>query len=131
MMGRDILSIQLVTPSGNCLCLCSHLESCKESSQVRTDQLRQLFLCMIEFKGFVFIAGDLNIRDEEVKSAVANVNIHSKSSNTIYDAWAMAGKSEQNKFTWWVPSKPSIRYRFDRIFYNSNKVSLDCFALLG
>lgn len=98
----------------------SHLESLRESSNERRDQLSMIdaFIRKRSEK-VIFFGGDLNIRDNEVPGRWK-------------DCWIIAGKDKAEEFTWdlsrnsnaKMPNGSQPRCRFDRmyIFDESNVV---------
>lgn len=127
LMARDILSIELRLGATKLLCLSSHLESCKESSATRIEQLHQLFQRMHAYDGYALLTGDLNIRDTEVKIVSARM----PPAFTALDAWESSGKPSEAKATWVLPNKPSVAFRFDRLYYNRLDMRVSSFTLLG
>ena len=130
MMGRDILTFEISNGPQNVLCLCSHLESCREFSEIRTTQLRQLFEIAHSYRGPVVIGGDLNIRDNEVKSVLHDMQrLHPEFD--MKDAWEVSGQLKDQKFTWICPSNTKVKCRFDRIFFKPLEMSVPSFRLIG
>ena len=130
MMGRDILKFEISNGQQKVLCLCSHLESCREFGEIRVQQLRQLFEVAHSYQGPVVIGGDLNIRDNEVKSVVHEMR-SAHSNFDIKDAWEASGCLKDQKFTWICPGNTKIKCRFDRIFFKPIDVSVPSFKLIG
>lgn len=118
-MGRQLLELPLSFYGVDFLILTSHLESMKDYSGERKEQLRAAFDAMLrgrsEGKLCVF-GGDLNVREAEVKSV--------RVPDGVLDAWQACGGARDTKFTWdlkendnldWpYPSRPQARY--DRIY---------------
>lgn len=112
----------------------THLESLKESSLTRKDQLRQ---CMEKLNFYVerdppsgslsIFAGDLNLRDSEAP------NLDGK---LVKDAWVAAGSPKDNQYTWDTRRNDNTnvgyaaRCRFDRLFFAGPYRSID-FQLQG
>ena len=86
-MGRDILSVECSLHSQlntNMKLLTSHLESCREASVVRIEQLFQILQHMTTShrdKNYsTLLAGDLNLRDAELKAVLKRLDASSFSS---------------------------------------------------
>ncbi|XP_042597347.1 tyrosyl-DNA phosphodiesterase 2 [Cyprinus carpio] len=135
-MGRNLL-IAHASFLGHPICIMtSHLESCKESSQERLNQLRRVWKWMKEAPQdhTVIFGGDTNLRDWEVKKLGGLPD-------GISDVWEMLGKPEESRYTWdtsindnkEIPN--SIRLRFDRLFLRAAaegaKLRPDSMTLIG
>ena len=130
LMGRDILQFEISNGHQNVLCLCSHLESCREFSSSRMSQLEQLFHILYQYPGPVIIGGDLNIRDNEVKTVFANMRTNYVDFD-FKDAWIDSGQLKTEQYTWVSPSNSKIKCRFDRIFFSPKEIQVSSFKLLG
>lgn len=135
-MGRGYEMIELNLNNHQLLILNTHLESCKESSEERKNQLKQCFEVLLNHPGPAILLGDLNLRDHEIKSKEQFPELyqHSSLGSHISDCWECLGSPISTRFTWFMPSKPSIRARFDRGYFKQNtsfQKSLVSFDLLG
>lgn len=149
-MGRDILCCELKVGNVMCFCLSTHLESLKDSTQVRIQQLAQILAIMMKYKGNAFVAGDLNIRNAEIKPAFDAACTRVRSTLTasatstsvqpselsqpfiLQDAWEVTGKNNQHKNTWRAPENPDVTCRFDRVLYlQSLSMYVSEFSLIG
>ena len=135
-MGRGgvFVSVSLRGSSESVGLLTAHLESFRESASERKKQIELCwdFLENMIKKGIVnstIFGGDLNIRDNEVPSNLAQS-----------DAWIMAGRNKAHEFTWdlarndnaQMPHGGKPRCRFDRFYVNSVKdVRVNEFQLVG
>nr|XP_033790747.1 tyrosyl-DNA phosphodiesterase 2 isoform X2 [Geotrypetes seraphini] len=119
-MMRNLLIVQ-VNISGNNVCLMtSHLESTKEHSKERLNQLKLVLEKMqaVPESTTVIFAGDTNLRDKEV------TKIGGLPAN-ILDIWEFLGKPEHCRYTWDTKMNSNLgapytcRLRFDRILYRA------------
>uniref|UniRef100_A0A8C7E3H9 Tyrosyl-DNA phosphodiesterase 2 n=1 Tax=Naja naja TaxID=35670 RepID=A0A8C7E3H9_NAJNA len=117
-MMRNLLAVY-VTISGNDLCLMtSHLESTKDHSKERLQQLKLVLAKMAEVpeSSSVIFGGDTNLRDKEV-AKIGGLP------NNILDIWEFLGKPEHSRYTWDTSQNSNLnaRYkcksRFDRLFF--------------
>jgi len=136
-MGRHLLSCQVKFGKISLHLFSSHLESTLEAAPERKRQLSEVFAQMaaLKEKGDICIfGGDLNLRDNEVKS----VGIP----NGVVDVWEACGSPEDHQYTWdaetndnypWnLPTKP--RERLDRLYLcpaEEEKVRPQGFTLIG
>jgi endonuclease/exonuclease/phosphatase family metal-dependent hydrolase len=132
--GMNLLQVQF--EQKNILILNTHLESCKESSEERKNQLHQCFEVLLNHSGPAILAGDLNLRDSEVKSKKEFPELKKQafgSINQIVDCWEYVGSPPNSRFTWFMNSQPQIRARFDRVYYKDNQQAevIQSFSLLG
>ena len=104
-MGRALLEATVDWHGQPLLILTAHMESLKEGSKARKEQLEQIVERMEAHPGPALFAGDTNLRDAEVDPATLG---------TVRDAWDVAGTAA-TRFTW-RPWKGSARARFDRVF---------------
>jgi endonuclease/exonuclease/phosphatase family metal-dependent hydrolase len=143
-MSRGYNTILLQLESQNhLLILNTHLESCKESAHERKNQLQQCFRVLSTHAGPGILAGDLNLRDNEIKSKKefpqlyqqrSSSSSHSFSHPQIIDCWEQAGSVPDSRFTWFLCTRPDIRARFDRVYYkddNCNSETVESFDLLA
>jgi tyrosyl-DNA phosphodiesterase 2 len=119
-MGRHLLQLFVIISGIPVALYTSHLESMKDFSTERKDQLRQCFEFIQEqnelFSRICIFGGDLNLRDYEV--AAVGLPPH------VVDVWEACGSIEEHKYTWdktindtaeWkFYTKP--RLRFDRLY---------------
>ncbi len=140
-MGREGLSIQVRLKSASPTnppveCITAHLESLRESSRERVNQLSILDEHISDSfrsgtKRIVF-GGDLNIRDSEVPSDWMS-----------RDCWIQTGRNKEHEFTWdlmrndnaQMPNGGKPRCRFDRMYSFSSpqesNISVESFSLVG
>ncbi|XP_075069256.1 tyrosyl-DNA phosphodiesterase 2 isoform X2 [Mixophyes fleayi] len=119
-MMRNLL-VANVNICGNNICLMtSHLESTKDHSKERVQQLQIVLNKMQEIppSTTVIFGGDTNLRDTEVQK------IGGLPSN-ILDIWEFLGKPEHCRYTWDTKVNNNLRLpfasrlRFDRILYRA------------
>ncbi|XP_007487927.1 tyrosyl-DNA phosphodiesterase 2 isoform X2 [Monodelphis domestica] len=117
-MMRNLLCVH-VSVCGNELCLMSsHLESTRNHSRERMNQLKIVLKKMQEIPESVTVifGGDTNLRDHEV-SKVGGLP------DKILDVWEFLGKPEHCRYTWDTQAntnlaiEASCKLRFDRIFF--------------
>ena len=138
-MGRHLLQL-FVKVCGVPLALyTTHLESMKDFSRERKDQLSQCFEFIKEqnelFSRTCVFGGDLNLRDEELKAVGGPLP-------NMVDVWEACGGGEEDRYTWDIanndninwkyPNKP--RCRFDRLYLcpgNGPFVKMQSFELVG
>lgn len=135
-MGRYMTKLDVTSNAKSFTFITSHLESLKDASKERKNQLKICFDTILneDKDKFVIFAGDLNIREQEIKELGIP--------NTIKDAWIENGSDYNKRFTWNLEknnnlempngSKPKARY--DRMYYrNSEKgnLKLESFELCG
>ncbi|KAI0557762.1 tyrosyl-DNA phosphodiesterase 2 [Gracilaria domingensis] len=153
-MFRGYVSVSGIISSGALLYLTtSHLESLKESSSERKNQLAQLLDVMRHHvdEGYcAFFAGDTNLREAEVpasqvvKPATNGLTSQKKRKSTkdkFSDVWVLAGAQEQHKFTWDMKNNDNLKFeadfkpraRYDRAFVlsPSNTEQVSQFSLVG
>ena len=106
----------------------------KKSSKKRIEQLQECFSEIennVSKDATVILAGDMNIRDQEIGELPQNV----------YDLWINLGNPTQFEFTWdcqkntnkTFPGKPP-RLRFDRVFVresSKNEITPKSFEFIG
>lgn len=124
-MMRNLLCVN-VSVGGNEFCLMtSHLESTREHSAERMNQLKMVFQKMQEAPDSttVLFAGDTNLRDHEViKCGGLPAN--------VFDAWEFLGKPKHCQYTWDTRINTNLRipaaykHRFDRIFFRAEEGNL-------
>ena len=136
-MGRHLLACQVEFGTTLINLFSSHLESTLEVALERKRQLNEVFAQMsaLREKGAICIfGGDLNVRDDEVKS----VGIP----NGIIDVWEACGSPEAHRYTWdsktndnfpWdSPDEPQVR--LDRLYLcpaDEEKIKAQGFTLIG
>lgn len=132
-MGRQLLAVNVEFPGfpGPPLLLSTaHLESTKDCAAERKRQLAQAlrFLRKVQnhAQGAALLAGDLNLRDEEVKSVQRELGPEAEG---IVDGWMYCGSPEGARWTWdtYVNDNVGVsfqcRTRFDRLYFCSPGVS--------
>jgi endonuclease/exonuclease/phosphatase family metal-dependent hydrolase len=138
-MYRGMNMFQLQFEQKKILIINTHLESCKESTEERKNQLHQCFnLLLNHSSGPAILAGDLNLRDSEVKSKKEFPELKKqliRNNYQIIDCWEHVGSPPHSRFTWFMNSQPQIRARFDRVYYKPNHDAetevIRSFSLLG
>ncbi|XP_019379307.1 PREDICTED: tyrosyl-DNA phosphodiesterase 2 [Gavialis gangeticus] len=119
-MMRNLLVVH-ATVSGNDLCLMtSHLESTKDHSEERINQLKLVLKMMQEApeSSTVIFGGDTNLRDREV-TKIGGLP------NNVLDIWEFLGKPAHCRYTWDSGSNTNLgvsfkcKLRFDRIFFRA------------
>ena len=135
VMGRQLVQLPVSCRGLDILLMTSHLESMKDHSGERKNQLRTAFGVMTETQRekVCIFGGDLNVREAEVKSVKVP-------KNTI-DVWEACGADHNSMYTWDVsandnlnwsyPNKPKTRY--DRIYLapSDGKLRPTKFELVG
>lgn len=128
-MGRQLLTV-IVSVDGHTaplLLATAHLESTKDNGLERK---RQLAKCLRYCRnavdrtgvGTAIFGGDLNVRDEEVKSVLKELG---PSAQDVADVWNYCGSPQDQRWTWDtvandnVAASFSCRCRFDRLFFIS------------
>ncbi|XP_050401717.1 tyrosyl-DNA phosphodiesterase 2 isoform X2 [Patella vulgata] len=119
IMGRNLLIAKATIKGIKFSFMTAHLESCKEHSKERMEQLRSAFKKVKEFEKdrTVIFGGDLNIRDTEI----AKMN---GIPENIFDLWEVTGKRPEAKFTWDMNRNDNNEFggqfkpkcRFDRLY---------------
>ena len=136
-MGRGLQMVQVHRTNRDFkICLLNvHLESMKKSSKKRIEQLQECFSEIennVSKDATVILAGDMNIRDQEIGELPQNV----------YDLWINLGKPTQFEFTWdcqkntnkTFPSGKPPKLRFDRVFVresSKNEITPKSFEFIG
>lgn len=137
-MTRHVVNVSVAFCGAEIELITSHLESMKDYSAERKDQLSTVFKMMSDIqeknpeKTCIF-GGDLNVRDAEVRAVGLPPN--------NVDVWEACGSHEEDKFTWNVEENDNLvwqghfkpKLRFDRIYLAScdGKVSSRSFSLVG
>lgn len=136
-MGRN-MNIAIILAYGvRIMIVNTHLESCKESADIRVCQLEQALTLISNHDGPAMLCGDLNIRDAEVNKTKENLTqtIGINAVSKISDAWEAAGRNKSQETTWTLYNNPNILkrvYRFDRIYYNSKAdILIKKYCLVG
>uniref|UniRef100_F1L3C6 5'-tyrosyl-DNA phosphodiesterase n=1 Tax=Ascaris suum TaxID=6253 RepID=F1L3C6_ASCSU len=119
-MGRAMELVEAKIGNMDVRLLNTHLESMKESSEIRKSQLQQCFTQLKEWndgRTLIVFGGDLNIRDNEVGELPEG----------FLDAWVAAGSNPKCRFTWDTRLNDNkqaggARCRFDRLFFNGGGV---------
>jgi endonuclease/exonuclease/phosphatase family metal-dependent hydrolase len=112
-MGRDIARITLQLGHIQIHLYNCHLESMKESSDIRIAQMKQVMEMARDESGPVILAGDWNARDAEVKKASLSVR-----GISLCDSYVHFGKPKSDSKTWLLPGSSFIGCRFDRVYHN-------------
>ena len=119
-MGRHLLQLFIKVCGVPVALYTSHLESTKDCSAERKDQLKQCFEFIKEqnelFSRVCILGGDLNLRDEEV----AKVGLLP----SMVDVWEACGSIEEHRYTWDVSENDNLdwhyrnkpKLRFDRLY---------------
>lgn len=119
-MGRHLLQLFIKVCGVPIALYTSHLESTKDFSAERKDQLKQCFEFIKEqnelFSRVCILGGDLNLRDVEV----AKVGLLP----SMIDVWEACGSVEEQKYTWDVSENDNLNWpyrnkpklRFDRLY---------------
>ena len=119
-MGRHLLQLSVRVCGVPVTLYNTHLESLKDNSEERKEQLKTCFQFVDEqrsmFNRACILGGDLNARDHEV----SDVGLPA---STI-DVWEVCGSNEEHRYTWDItandnllwrfPNKPQLR--FDRLY---------------
>ena len=136
VMGRDILSYEIIINNRRTQFLSSHLESLADGGDVRKAQLECLLELIDSNAGPGVVAGDLNIRQKEADSLMTQFKKKAKVNQKdfkIFDCWESMGKDPNCKNTWVHPD-PSLKHiqaRYDRIYCNGKFIKTTEFSLIG
>ena len=135
--GRHSLTHPIRFAGADLILMTSHLESCKENSQERKRQFREIILYMRKRPSNVNVifGDDTNLRDKEVDT-VGGLPTE------VLDAWVSCGSPPHAEYTWDMSENDNLdmggtepRLRFDRIFYrpaeNGKEVKSKAFTLIG
>lgn len=134
LMGRNLLVTEAHMGKLKFQFLNTHLESTKDHSAERKNQLKIAFEKSMSFNSdyTVIFGGDLNLRDNEVCIPP-----------NFFDLWEYCGSPSQFKYTWDMTKntnnssnfgKFKPRCRFDRVYFrycSSKKTTPKHFALVG
>lgn len=135
-MMRNLLVVQVIFQGQDLCLMTSHFESCKNQSEERMNQLRQMLKKMREVpeNTTVIFGGDTNLRDSEV-AKVGGLPVG------VCDVWESLGKEELTRYTWDTKanSNKSVPYvsrcRFDRVYLRpprqGPKMAADHMLLMG
>uniref|UniRef100_W5MF67 Tyrosyl-DNA phosphodiesterase 2 n=2 Tax=Lepisosteus oculatus TaxID=7918 RepID=W5MF67_LEPOC len=121
-MMRNLLIAQVKIHELELCLMTSHLESCKEHSQERMNQLRKVWEKMREAPANVTVifGGDTNLRDHEVAKLGGLPS-------GVCDIWEFLGRPEHCKYTWDTKTNTNrkvcyvSRLRFDRVLLRAAK----------
>jgi len=134
-MGRGALSVTVRLKNGSQKfeCITAHLESMRESSSERVNQLaivdRHISQQLRSEEANIIFGGDLNIRENEVPKDWKDK-----------DSWVLAGKDKYHEYTWdlhrndnaRMPNGAKPRCRFDRMYmFPKNGENIKSFELVG
>merc|ERR1712137_168020 len=127
--GRDDAPLTLST---------THLESTKSEKTERIKQLVDVFITLSNVAAreprTVILAGDLNIRDDEMLSARNQAFAKTSYVDNLVDAWIWCGSPKSEEFTWDTTLNKNMgvsyssRLRFDRCLFASPGVTDGCGA---
>ncbi|XP_068200848.1 tyrosyl-DNA phosphodiesterase 2-like [Palaemon carinicauda] len=119
IMDRNLLCVQAHLGKVKLNLFNTHLESLKDCSARRKEQMKICFDKMVSSPSSLttIFGGDLNARDHEVKATQPT---------SIFDLWEVCGSRISNRWTWnmeentnkQIPSKPKCR--FDRLYMNQS-----------
>ncbi|XP_075590697.1 tyrosyl-DNA phosphodiesterase 2 [Dermatophagoides farinae] len=152
-MGRNILRTDITIDNAKLCLLNTHLESTKEFSAIRQQQLAHLLRMFdsIDKQHTIIAAGDFNLRDKEL-AAIGGLP------SNVQDAWLATGRRREVQYTWDMLRNDNLRYndddelgrqsssgdgqrqfkprmRFDRVFVRcsipSSQIDLVHFGLIG
>jgi len=130
-MDRQLLSQEITFHNQVFTIITTHLESLKENSLERKEQLQECFSKMLNKREnhCVIFGGDLNLREAELQELGG---IPDK----IKDSWIDSGMAKDRKFTWDLKLNDNLKFgdnfkptaRYDRIYFRSpkNKI-LECY----
>ncbi|XP_033855003.3 tyrosyl-DNA phosphodiesterase 2 [Acipenser ruthenus] len=121
-MMRNLLTVQASFCGIELHLMTSHLESTKNHSGERINQLKTVLTKIKEAPetSIVIFGGDTNLRDQEV------AKIGGLPSN-VCDIWEYLGKPEHCRYTWDTKTNHNLqvnyvsRMRFDRVFFRASK----------
>ena len=125
-MGRSLNIVEAKFNSGEkMIFINTHLESMKQFSKERMDQLRLAFEVVTngDENSSVIFAGDLNVRDSEVEKVGIPIGVE--------DVWEKFGEPKEYQFTWDLTintnkknlDKKKPRFRFDRVYFKRSAVN--------
>ncbi|XP_037081097.1 tyrosyl-DNA phosphodiesterase 2-like isoform X2 [Pollicipes pollicipes] len=134
-MLRNLLCVEAHIGPLKLTLLNTHLESTKEHTAVRQEQLKECFsrLKATSADHVVLLAGDLNLRDSDV-TAVGGLPAG------VSDLWERCGRRKEVEFTWdmqrntnlEMPGRFKPRLRFDRVYLRAtDQVTAEHFGLVG
>lgn len=128
VMGRHAIKIlvhPVENPNQKILLINTHLESSSSFKQERICQLKQCIIDMLENQkkeiNTIIFGGDLNVRDDEIKSIELPSN--------ILDVWEYLGSPKNCQYTWNCLTNRNFcknffffkpRCRFDRVYWVKN-----------
>jgi tyrosyl-DNA phosphodiesterase 2 len=127
-MGRGLQCIDCHVEKVKISLFNVHLESTGKCSKKRMQQLEE---CISEIKQLgedttVILAGDMNIRDKEVKSLCKGIGLPP----SINDIWELLGKRKQVQYTWDMRNNTNLQIlggkmkpqlRFDRVYIKDSQ----------
>ena len=130
-MGRHFLAVDVSVDAqtdASLTFVTTHLESMKTEKAERVKQFTEVLLAIGDagLKGrTVVLAGDLNIRDDEVVAARHRAREKSPQIDNIVDVWTWCGSPKGQEFTWDTSENTNLgvlyksRCRFNRFFLSS------------
>ena len=136
LMTRNVLLTGLEWQGVRVTVCNTHLESTKEYSRQRMEQLRQLarLVASLPSTDACLVAGDLNLRDSEAAAGLPEAWI---------DAWEATGKRPEARYTWDTLRNDNLasagrfkpRCRFDRVLLRDSRphpsFAFSSFSLIG
>lgn len=131
-MGRHFLAVDIIVDrraDAPLTLITTHLESTKSERSERVKQFTEVLLASADYSAIgprtVALAGDLNIRDDEVLAARKSAREKRPRVDDVVDAWTWCGSPKTQEFTWdtSVNNNLGVQYssrcRFDRCFFSS------------
>lgn len=119
LMLRTLQKIECTVKGVKFLLMTSHLESTKEHSKERKNQLKIALQHLVNASHdeTVLFGGDLNLRDQEIKDIQGLPD-------EVFDLWQVTGSRKEAEFTWDMSRNSNLewkgkfkpRCRFDRIY---------------
>ena len=131
-MGRHVLDVNIVVDNLEnypLTLLNTHLESTKNEKAERQRQLSEALASLAKATSSAtlaptaILAGDLNIRDDEMAAAKNQAKLKNIRVGEVRDAWVSCGSPKDHEYTWdtSVNTNLGVRYksrcRFDRVLH--------------
>jgi len=115
-LGRALTTLRIAWGDRRFVAMTSHLESLREGSAERRQQLHEVARRLRYPDTLALFAGDTNLRDAETEGVLDGVG----------DAWTMTGSPPELRHTWDPSATPNIRggkgwraLRFDRVLLSA------------
>lgn len=137
VMMRNLLTVKCTVKGEKVFLMTTHLESTKNYSKARKEQLGQCFTYIQkrEKERTVVFGGDLNLRDNEI-TEIGGIP------ESLFDIWEVTGKRPEAKFTWDTQRNDNLEWgarykpkcRFDRLYIRHSEPSTlkpEYFELIG